>query len=87
MKKINTSNRNSLRQKFFPNSFRVPTEFQINTWENEGGCLNGNCDVIIINGVLCQTWFDRVKAITVPYLKNVKSIFTIPSAPKHQATL
>ncbi|OYZ22327.1 MAG: hypothetical protein B7Y39_07560 [Bdellovibrio sp. 28-41-41] len=87
MKKINTSNRNSLRQRFFPHSFRVPTEFQINTWENEGGCLNGNCDVVIINGVLCQTWFDRVKATMGPYLKNVKSFFSVPSASKQQPSL
>ncbi len=80
MKKVNPSNKtsqkNSLRQKFFPSSFRVPTEFQINTWEYEGGCINGVCEnVVIINGVLCQTWFDRVKATLTPYWKNFKSFF------------
>lgn len=81
MKKIDSSNRYSLRRRFFPNSFRVPTQFQINTWEYEGGCLNGNCDdVVIVNGVLCQTWSDRVKATLAPYWKNFKLFFT----PKEQ---
>lgn len=88
MKKINTSKKNSLKQKFFPNSFRVPTEFQINTWEYEGGCLNANCDVVIINGVLCQTWSDRVKATLAPYWKNFKSLFSGTSVvPKQQPSL
>lgn len=82
MKKTETSYTNSLRQRFFPHSFRVPTEFQMNTWENEGGCLNGNCDIVIINGVLCQTWSDRVKATIEPYWKNFKSLFSIRSISK-----
>lgn len=77
MKSINCSKKNSLRQKFFPNSFRIPTEVQINTWENEGGCINGACEnVVIVNGVLCQTWLDRVKATLSPIWKNFKSLFS-----------
>lgn len=79
MKKINFVNRkNSLREKFFPNAFRVPTEYQLMTWENEGGCLYGACDnIVIINGVLCATWTDRVKATLMPYWKNLKSFFQL----------
>jgi len=79
MKKIDSSTKNSLRRKFFPNSFRVPTQFQMNTWEYEGGCLNGDCEnIVIINGVLCQTWFDKVKATVNPHWRNFKLLF----APK-----
>jgi hypothetical protein len=71
MDKINFAKKNSFREKFFPKSFRVPTEFQINTWEYEGGSLNGACDnTVIINGVLCQTWFEKVKATVLPYWRR-----------------
>ena len=70
---------NSFREKFFPKSFRVPTEYQILNWEYEGGCLNGVCatNISIINGVLCETWWDKVKATSLPFLKSFRTFFGI----------
>lgn len=56
------SQRTSFREKLFPNPLRVPTERQVLTWEDEGGNLSMCEDVVIINGVLCQTWPERVRA-------------------------
>lgn len=74
MESINFIKRNSLRNKLFQNPVRVPTEFQLITWENEGGNLYGaNDDVVIINGILCQTWLDRVRASLRPIWKAVRT--------------
>lgn len=75
MNTINFERRNSFRKNFFLKTVRIPTEFQLNTWENEGGCLYGACDdVVIINGVLCETMLDRVKATFKPYFSGTKKI-------------
>lgn len=68
--------RNSFRDKFFPKSVRIPTEFQILEWEYEGGCLNGVCssNISIINGVLCETWWERIKATSLPFWKSFRPL-------------
>ena len=73
MNTVNFVKRNSFRRNFFPKSIRVPTEFQLNTWEYEGGCLYGTCDdVQIVNGVLCHTWWDKARASIQPFWSGVK---------------
>lgn len=78
MNTINFVKRSSFRKNFFPKSIRVPTEFQLNTWEYEGGCLYGACDdVEIVNGVLCRTWMDKVRATVKPFWSASKSLLRL----------
>ncbi len=75
MNTVNFVRRNSFRKNFFPKTVRVPTEFQLNTWENEGGCVYGACsDVVIVNGVLCENMTDRFRATLKPYWSGLKSM-------------
>ncbi|MBL7543349.1 MAG: hypothetical protein JNL11_06005 [Bdellovibrionaceae bacterium] len=76
MKKSYFAKTNILREKIFPRALRVPTEYQILTWENEGGCLDGRCNnIMIVNGILCETWFDRIKATLMPYWRRFRVFF------------
>lgn len=70
--------RNSFRERFFPKSFRAPTEYQILNWEYEGGSQQSAVDnIVIINGVLCETTWDRWKATMLPITKFFRRTFGI----------
>lgn len=80
MNSINFVRRNSFRKNFFPKSIRVPTEFQLNTWENEGGCVYGACDnAVIIDGVLCENMSDKFRVTLRTYWKGLRSLFGSPN--------
>jgi hypothetical protein len=78
MSNIHFLRKSSVRKNFFLNSIRVPTEFQLNTWENEGGSLFGaGDDAVIVNGVLCRNWRDKLEASVRPHWQTLKGMFGI----------
>ncbi len=70
-----TSHQRSFREKLFPYPLRVPTERQVLTWEDEGGNLSTCEDIVIINGVLCRTWTERVRASFISFWDRIRGIF------------
>lgn len=66
----------NFRRKLYTKTIRIPTEVQLNTWENEGGCLYGVKDNnVIINGLLCETFLDRIRATVKPYWDQLRAMF------------
>jgi len=83
MKNENPSRKKSLREKLIPSSVRIPTEYQFQTWEYEGGRLKHSEDnIVIINGVLCETWKQKVRASMTGCWQNLKAFFIY--RPRHR---
>ena len=68
---------------YFQNTFNLPTEFQLNTWENDGGFVFGAWDeIVLVNGILCRTWSDRARAAFRPRWIGLK-LSALVSHRKH----
>ena len=70
--------------RFLQRKAKKPTEVQLSTWENDGGNVEtSDQDFVIINGMVCCTWTQRVRAYLTKYWRLARMQFH-KLMPHHQ---
>jgi hypothetical protein len=73
LKTLKAASPETLFARFLQKRAQEPTSNQISTWEDDGGNYDLLCDdLVIISGIQCRTYFQKVRAKLYKYWRMAR---------------